>query len=63
MALYMWTGSYTTDAIRGMVDDPQDREALAVRRSSHSAESCTIFCSASETRISLHSWSLTMMLT
>ena len=28
MALYMWTGSYTTDAIRGMVDDPQDREAF-----------------------------------
>ncbi len=29
MAFYMWTGSYTTDAIKGMVEDPQDREALA----------------------------------
>ncbi len=27
MAFYMFTGSYTTDAIKTMVDNPQDREA------------------------------------
>ena len=26
MAFYLWTGSYTTDAIKAMVDNPQDRE-------------------------------------
>ncbi len=29
MAMYMWTGSYTIDAIKSMVEEPQDREALA----------------------------------
>ena len=27
MAFYMFTASYTTDAIKAMVDNPQDREA------------------------------------
>ena len=27
MAFYMFTGSYTTDALKAMVDNPQDREA------------------------------------
>ena len=29
MAFYMWTGSYSTDTIKAMVEDPQDREVLA----------------------------------
>ena len=29
MAFYMWTGSYTVDAIKAMVEEPEDREALA----------------------------------
>jgi len=29
MAFYLFTGSYTTDAIKTMVDNPQDREAAA----------------------------------
>lgn len=29
MAFYLFTGSYTTDAIKVMVDNPQDREAVA----------------------------------
>ena len=27
MAYYMFTGSYSTDAIKALVDNPQDREA------------------------------------
>ena len=27
MAFYMWKGSYTTNAIKAMVNNPQDREA------------------------------------
>ena len=27
MAFYMFTGSYTTNALKAMVDNPQDREA------------------------------------
>ena len=29
MAFYLWSGSYTTDAIKGLVDEPQNREAMA----------------------------------
>ena len=29
MGFYMFTGSYTTDSIKAMVDSPQDREAAA----------------------------------
>lgn len=29
MAYYLWTGSYSPEAVKAMVDSPQDREAAA----------------------------------
>ena len=51
MAFYMFTGSYTTDAIKTMVDNPQDREAAGRAAIEDLAASCITSFSPSVSRM------------